>query len=589
MVEPLRDNQLPSCCNALPRRRSTSLTASGSSSTFAERAWLALPIAAGLAFVLLAAHAARLETPTIDEFAHVPAGFFYLDGGTFDLYAKNPPLMQALLALPGTLGGGVVVPEPQTLSQSWGPWIYGGQFMSANAERYLSIFAVARGVVIACVCATALLLFVWARSLFGLPGAAVATSLFLLCPMILGHGHLATVDIGCTAALFAASFGVRWATLRPSLVRMSAAGALVGVALLTKFTALLMLPLFVLLVLYCGWEDRRRALLGAGVLGMVALFVVNAGMVFDGSFRSLGDYAPKSEFVTALRHALPGWLPVPLPEAYATGFDAVRFDTERGEFGSYLLGEWTPQGRWYYNLVAFAVKTPLPLIAMLIVSPWFLRRSGMSRRDAAFLLGPPLLLLVLLAGFNSAGIGLRYLLPVYPFLFLMVASLWTRLSPRWAVLGAMGAVGYYAVVVAAIHPAYLGYFNVAAGGPAQGHRYLVDSNLDWGQDLYRLAPALEELGVEQPVGLLYFGHVHPRLYGLETERVPSSPSRGVFAVSVSFLMGNSYVAIAPDGKMVSVPRDAVSWLREREPVKRIGSIWIYDTREAATESASDGD
>lgn len=542
------------------------------------RSWMALPIAAGLAFVLLAGDAARLETPTVDEFAHLPAGFAYLDGGPFELYAKNPPLMQALLALPGSLWGDVVVPEPGRLSLSWGPWIYGSQFMRANADDYFSLFAMARWVVIALVCATAVLLFRWARALFGLPGAAVATSLFLLSPMMLGHGHLATVDVGCMASLFAACLAVRWACKEPSLPRMSVAGALIGVALLVKFTALLLAPVFAALVLWHGWKERSRAFAQLAVLSLSALFVVNAGMGFDGSMQSLGSYAPRSGLVSGLQRQLPAWLPVPLPEAYVVGFDAVRVDTERGEFGSYLLGEWTPQGRWYYNGVAFAVKTPLPLLAMLMAVPWFLRRSGLSAWEASFMIVPPLLLLVLLAGFNRAAIGLRYLLPVYPFLFLAIASLWTLASRRSAVIGAAVVVAYYAVLALAVHPAHLAYFNLAVGGPGQGHRYLVDSNLDWGQDLYRLRPALEQLGVNEPVGLLYFGHVHPGLYGLEYRLVPPRPAAGVFAVSATFLVGNPYVAIAPDGTRVKVQRDHAAWLRERDPVKRIGSIWIFDTR-----------
>ena len=138
--------QLPRGCQAAVAAMSES--GSEPSDPLWTRSWLALPLAAGALFVCLAGHAAWLETPTIDEFAHVPAGFAYLDGGPLEHYAKNPPLMQALLALPGTLWGGVSVPEPGLLSQSWGPWIYGGEFMRANAEAYFEIFALARWVVI---------------------------------------------------------------------------------------------------------------------------------------------------------------------------------------------------------------------------------------------------------------------------------------------------------------------------------------------------------------------------------------------------------------------------------------------------------
>ena len=487
--------------------------------------------------------------------------------------------MQMLLALPGTLSGGVTVPEARNLSQSWGPWIYGTQFMQANAEHYFEVFTSARWVVMLLVCATAVLLFWWASELFGRRGAAFATSLFLLSPMILAHGHLATVDVACMATVFASCFALRWASLAPSLWRMTLAGAVLGVALLVKFTALLLVPLLVALSLCLGRAEPRRTLAGVGVLCAAALFVVNAGMGFEGSFQGLGSYVPKSAFVGQLQSWLPAWTPVPVPHAYALGFDAVRLDTETGEFGSYLLGEWTPQGHWYYNAVAFAVKTPLPLLLLLAASLWALRRCGISAREASFAFGPPLLLLVLLAGFNRAGIGLRYLLPAYPFLFLAVASVLTRVSERTAVAISAAALAWYIAIAVWVHPAYLAYFNVMAGGPAKGHRYLVDSNLDWGQDLYRLAPARSELEVAEPIGLLYFGHVDPGLYGIEYQPVPARPAPGVFAVSSTFLMGVPYVSVEPGGRMTRVPRDQAAWLRELEPVRRLGSIWIFDTRE----------
>src|SRR5574342_1102823 len=139
-----------------------------------SRRWLALPIAAAALFLVLALDAARRETPSIDEFAHVPAGYAHLAYGRFDVHAKNPPLAKVLLALPGALIGDVVVPPPRENPFAWGPWLYGRRFMEANAARYFDIFFRARAVVVGFSLLTAALLFAWGRALFGVRGAAIS-------------------------------------------------------------------------------------------------------------------------------------------------------------------------------------------------------------------------------------------------------------------------------------------------------------------------------------------------------------------------------------------------------------------------------
>jgi hypothetical protein len=542
-----------------------------------SRRWLALPLAAGLLFSVLALDAARRETPTIDEFAHVPAGYAHLATGRFDVHSKNPPLAKMLLALPGTLGGGVVVPPPQENPFAWGPWHYGHRFMEANAARYFDIFFTARAVVVALTLATAALLFAWGRALFGVRGAAVATSLFLLCPTVLAHGHLATLDMACALGVLASAFAVRRAVLAPRWTRWLAAGAIWGVALLVKFTALLLLPAFAVLALYARWPAWRRGAADFAALLGAALLVVNLGMGLQGSGERLGDFRFGSDLAQGLQAHLPGWLPVPLPGDYVRGYDAVMRDTEHGEFPSYLRGTWSREGWWYYEAVALLVKTPEPFVAMLLVCPFFLSRRRLARRELVSLLAPLAAVAFAMTFLNRLNIGLRYLLPIFPFLYLLLGALFAapgRVSAWTAGL----VLAYYAGTALVVHPAHLAYFNPLSGGSARGQRWLLDSNLDWGQDLYRLPAALEARGIREPIRLLYFGHVDPRLYGLRTEPLPAGPVDGVLAVSVSYLAGFSYPVTAPDGSLVPVAPDHVRWLRERAPVARLGSIWLYDLR-----------
>ena len=381
--------------------------------------WNGLPIAAGALFAALAVHAASVETPTVDEFAHVPAGLAYLEHGSFELYAKNPPLGQSLVALPLWLAADVAIPQPRDLSQGWGPWRYGTRFMSVNEDVYLGLFRWARAVPVGLVLLTGALVFAWARQLFGTRAAAFSTSLFFSSPLVLAHGHLATVDAAAMATVVATAFALRWALSAPGVGRVAAAGAAWGVALLVKFSAGLLAPAIAAMVVVYRFPSARTVLRDLAAIALSALLLVNLGMGFQGSFHSLSEYELGSGTGRAAKEWLPAWLPIPVPKAYVVGFDAVKRDTEEGEFGSYLLGEWSQQGWWYYDLVAFGVKAPLPLLALLLVSPWFLRRERLPRREL-LALALPLLALVALLTLNRANIGVRYLLPIYPFLFVWI-------------------------------------------------------------------------------------------------------------------------------------------------------------------------
>jgi 4-amino-4-deoxy-L-arabinose transferase-like glycosyltransferase len=546
------------------------------------RGWPALAAAAAALFLALALRAAWLETPTVDEFAHVPAGVAYLERGAFGLYAKNPPLFKMIAAAPLVAAGAVTPPLPGDLGAGWAPWEHGARFLAANRGRYLHLFFLARLASIGAALLTGLLLHRWARSLFGAAPAAIVTAAFFLDPTVLAHGHLATVDAGAMLAIVLALLALRRAGAAPSPTRLALAGAAWGAALAVKFTALLLAPVVLVLVVAGRPGRRRAAAADLAVLAAAAVLTVNLAFGFAGSGRPLGSFAFVSGFARAAQRALPAWVPVPLPAAYVDGFDAQKLDTERGEFPAYLLGTWRPVGPWYYDLVALGAKTPLPALALFAAGVVALARGALPWRERFAVLAPILALLAALTALNSLKIGVRYLLPALPLLYLAGAALWPRLPGRRATLAAAALVLTQAGSALAAHPDYLAYFNAAAGGDARGHRVLLDSNLDWGQDLYRVPGELARLGYTGTIGLLYFGHVDPALYGISYALVPPYPVAGVLAVSVNFLEGAEYAAFAPDGQRVWIERGHLAWLRGRRPVARCGSIWIFDTRAGAS-------
>ena len=560
------------------------------------RAWLALAGAAALAYVVLAAHAARVETPTVDEFAHVPAGVAAWRQGRTDLYRSNPPLPKLLLAAPLALDASVVAPPVVEPPLGWGPWQYGDRFMRANRDRYLALMTRARWAAIAFGLVAASIVFAWTCALCGLRAAAVVSALFLLCPNVLAHGHLATIDMGAVATVALAMFALRWAYRSPSPPRLAAAGSALGLALAIKYIAVLLLPAIAALALLHRARVRRRAaatLARAGAdlawIGAAALVVLNASVAFQGSLAPLGDLPLRSQFGRSLQALLPGSLPTPLPREWALGFDGAKEISEHGEFGSYLLGRWSEQGFWYYDLVALGVKLPLATLALLAIAAPFWRRTPVGRIELLGVLVPLATLVAVFSAASNLNIGIRHVLPALPFAFVLLGPVFaTADDPRRRRLSnalAAAALAAAARNVALVHPDYLTFFNAIAGGPSRGGEWLLDSNLDWGQDLYRVPAAAAAIDPEAPLYLLYFGHVDPALYGLRYRLLPAAPVEGIAAVSENFLRGYSYLTIAPGGAMQGVAGDTAAWLRSRQPVARIGSILLYDTRGAAAPRA----
>ena len=587
--------------------------------------------AAAAVLILFAVHAwasARHKTPTVDEFAHVPAGYLGLVSGDFSLYGKTPPLARTLFSLPLLLDQPALPEPPQgNRMAGWYPWLYASGFFTANLERggveFVSgLYAHARLVVIGLTVALGTLLFVWGRSWHGPAGGLLALVLFTFDPNILAHGRLATVDLAETLFFFLATALFVRHLARPSWRSLLGAGLGTGAALATKFTAVLLGPVLLgltLVRLASAPRETRRALAGRlaaalAAIALLAVLVVNLSYGFQGPFRTLGAHDFRSRLLSGVQAAAPDWTPVPFPTDFVRGFDAQQVDLEVGDFPNYLAGQWSRQGWWYYYPLAWSAKTPLPLL-LIFVAAAGLALSRRLRPDRRSPPAPPAggepgegpfrslsawaaALAIGVLGFAACfltrlDIGVRYLLPIYPFLFLATGSLGRLWRGRVSAPVIALAAGVAALVAATlfVFPHYLGYFNVLAGGPGRGWQLLANSNNDWGQDLIYLRRELERRGIPS-VRLAYFGHVDPEVYGIDYSvplpegsgadaLIPGAGSEpysfrpGNYAISANLLVGLPYPVVdhgrwVPAGAVLSEPQRIYAWFRRRPPDAVIG-------------------
>lgn len=597
---------------------------------------------------ILAVDAMRREVVTVDEGGHLIAGIVYWHHGAFQVYHVNPPFLKLLAALP------VVVSEPKgndLPDPSFGQrWLYlHDQFMVANASDYQAYLFRARLMIVVLSCIGGWVLFLWSRELFGAGAGLCAVALWAFCPNMLAFAGLVTMDLG--AAVFAlVAMYVFWRYTRmPGLGRALAAGLVLGYALLTKYTLLVLCPIWLVLwivgPLRVNWHRRKAdLLLDPCVMCVVSLLTINVGYGFKDTCLDLGEFSFMSPTLTGRpidydKNESPNqgeipvnrfrgtWLhglPVPVPAEYLLGLDEQKSHSDYG-YPAYLAGEWRSRGWWYYYLYGLAIKTPLGTFVLTGLAAWLAWKQRSFRLgwyDELTIWLPALVSFGLVSSQTGINSHFRYVLPALPFLFLGISRTGILLEDWWNTrgadkstsgsvkgLGALASVilmslGWNVVSVLRTHPHELSYFNEIVGGPDNGWKHLIDSNIDWGQDLLYLKQWLDEHPEAQPLGLAHFGLMDPSLLGIKYRLPPQGsgeeltsdgplgsanavgPQPGWYAVSVNFLCGMQFGTYDADGQWRSLPAGAYCYFQDFQPVAKAGySIFIYHVTEEEANSA----
>lgn len=463
----------------------------------------------------------REDSLSADEPVHILSGFLLVSASNAIVNIEHPPLAKilagaALLVLPLP-----TPPDRVPLGESFTD--YGHAFLFENRVSPDAIAAAARAPFLLLLAALLLLVFFAARARYGGMAALFALALLAFDPNLLAHAGVVHTDLG--AALFFPASVLAWERARkdPSGTRIAAAAVVLGLALATKFSTIYLAPILLLQTLLAvrqGTGAGRDALRMLGRLLLVALGALLVVFLVYWSVTRRMDTGEQKQVIhemVALRGAprlsqtiesLSSWSP-PLAH-YAGGLASVLRQNTIGGGVNFLFGEVSTAGFPFYFYVAFAAKSTLAflVVTLLLLATSF--RAG-AREEARLFLLPVAVLL--LASLNASyNIGIRHILPVYPFLALAGAGLFSRV---WARRGdgrraRAGALWLLLLPVlsfaelARIHPHELSYFNPLAGGPEGGRKILSDSNIDWGLDLKRLAREIGRRRIAEPT-VVYFG------------------------------------------------------------------------------------
>jgi len=594
---------------------------------------LMLTFMVGIAFFSM-----RGDSAIMDEVSHLPAGYSYISQQDMRINPEHPPLVK-------DLAGGAVWLYSKISGQpinfpydipAWtedvnGQWDFGFTLMYKMGNNADLMLLLGRLPMLLIMLLLGFYIFKWSRELFGSCASLIALFLYSFSPTFLAHGRFVTTDVAAAAAIFIASYYfIRWLQ-NPSAKNLIVAGLVFGVAQLAKFSVFLLVILFAFIAIVWIYLKTREAKnmdqgfwssLGKNLYqyfgGVILLFTIGyAFIVWPVYLFHVASY-PIERQVRDTQTILQSfgmrpianliiWLSgIPILRGLAQYGLGLAMVLQRAVGGNttYFLGEISNTGSKIYFPVVYLLKETLTLhiltLTALFFGLWQFGQKKFYRWHNFNLLLQQNIAQVLMLGFialywysslrSILNIGIRHLLPTFPFIFLLVAqqiSLWLENDEvnknrviQFLKYGSLTIlIVWQAVSVIKVYPSFLAYFNESIGGPTNGYKYVADSNLDWGQDLKRLAIWVDANKVDK-IYIDFFGGAQPEYYLGDKvaywwgDRSPEEIKKdgGWLAISATFLQGGR-------GKLAPGFYDKAGyydWLNDYQPTTIIGhSIFVY--------------
>ncbi|MGH9967678.1 MAG: DUF6056 family protein [Pyrinomonadaceae bacterium] len=540
---------------------------------------------------------------TLDETVMIPAAYYHLAAGNFQLVHDHPPFSKILAALPLLFIQPVELQPREISAQPYSPeseYAFESRFWQDNRADFELISFWSRVPMIALSAALGVLIFVFARELFGARAAVLAVALYSLEPTALAHGRVVQTDVPAAFGFLFACFALHRYLREHTWRRAIWLGAACGVALLSKFSMLIIAPVLTVVLVALMWRSRRNTeqkrvlILHAAVVVCVTMLFIHAAYYFQS--RPLSDLdlgwiawsfpahpVVVEESVRALSYIL--------PTDYVLGAYWQLWHSSEGHAAG-LLGMYSKKGWWYYFPLAFALKTTLPFLFLSTVSIVWATQRFIRKRDSRFLiLLVPFAIYTAFVMMSPINIGVRYYFPAYALLFILVGTLLDRVLRANGNARLVGLVvtiallAWTAFEATRSYPHYMSYMNQLASGRPHWW-YLSDSNVEWGDDVKGLAAYLRARGETRVRSALLGGLTLP-FYGVENVDLIAPSPRDVpqtryTAIGASLLNGSTVPERYGDAGPISDQQrvNCFDAYRHRQPEAVFGgSIYLYREHE----------
>ncbi len=526
-----------------------------------------------LILVFQAVSSLWIKTPTFDEPNNLTSGYLALVKNDFNFGADHPPLLKSLAALP-LLFLKIKTPEnPHSNFTRDQLFEFSSKFLFQPEHNVDQIVFLGRLPFVLLSCLLGVFVFLWAKELYGILPGLFALTLYVFSPNILAHSRLVDTDFGFTVFIFIACY-YYWSYLSgPSFKKLCLTSLFLGISLVSKYSALLLFPIFFAILLAKVFTEREYKLKNLLIPSNVEKTHANLKSFF------IHFCVPLIIIMVVIFIAF--GFNLNALELYKKGLDQVDsiYFNQKPKL-NYMMGFFFYETSALYPFIAFLAKTPIPTLAFIILSLLVLFKNRDNLFNELSLIVP--ILVIFSSHFlDPEHSGVRRFLPIYPFIFVFVSRIVnyleisesTSLKSKFKFSIVATLTLWYVFSSVKVYPDYLTYFNEAAGGPKNGINYLDNSNIDWGQDLKRLKTYVDKNKINK-IKLMYQGSAFPPYYKIpaipvSAEEKQNGPNPGYYAVSANYLI-----------RLISVPKafgfGSVWKEKLKNPIHAIGNtIYIF--------------